>query len=226
MRSLTLHLALAFTLTAQAQRPSFTLQTHRMDVDVDGAPTAYGPASKHPLDNLHNAHLQRNSHGPIVGYLTDDDDERIPILQGPHDPAPGFYISQTAFTDPLRHRPSDPLRYVDATRINYVVLGREARRRGARLGDFAAVYSTRKHTSVFAIVGDDGNPSGDEGSLHLLQSLGYPFTDGEHGSVTHPEILIRFFPHSNPHHQFFRTQQSLDEAAAALHLSRNFSHHH
>ena len=224
MRRRTVHLAFALliALTAPAHQASFTLQTHRMDVDVDGAPTAYGPASKHPLDSLHNAHLERNPRGPIVGYLTDDDDPRIPIVQGPHDPAPGFYVSQTAFTDPHRHRPADPLRYVDATRINYVVLGTEARRRGAVLGDFAAVYSTRTHKSVFALVADDGNPSGDEGSLHLLQALGYPFTDGLHDSVDRSEVRIRFFPHSNPHHQFFRTQQSLDQAAEALHLSRSF----
>jgi hypothetical protein len=219
-----LHLVLACTLTlaAHAQHPSFTLRTHRMDVDVDGAPTAYGPTALHPLDNLANAHLHRNPRGPIVGFLTDDDHPSIPILQGPRDPAPGFYISQTAFTDPQLHRPSNPLRYVDATRINYVVLGAAAHARGVRLGDFAAVYSNRTHIAVFAIVGDDGNPSGDEGSLHLLQSLGYPFTDGQHQSVTHPEILIRFYPHSNPHHQFFRTQQSLDEAAQSLHLNRTF----
>jgi hypothetical protein len=195
-----------------------------MDVDVDGAPTAYGPRSKKTLDYLANAHYRRDPHAEIVGFLTDDDNPRIPVVQGPHDPAPGYYISQTAYTDKARIREADPLRYVDASRINYVVLGDEARRRGARLGDFVAVYSRRTHRAVYGIVADDGNPSGNEGSLHLLQDLGYPFYDGKHDSVVHRgEVVIRFFPGSNPRQQFFRTQAALDAAASTLGLDRNFA---
>ncbi len=201
---------------------SFEILTRRMDVDVDGAPTAYGPRGKKTLDYLRNAHRQRNPRAEIVGYLTDDDHPSIPVVQGPGDPAPGYYISQTAFTDPKRAE-TDPLRYVDASWINYVVLGDEARRRGARLGDFVAVYSRRTHRAVFGIVGDEGNPSGDEGSLHLLQDLGYPFHDGKRESVEHSEIVIRFFPGSNPRHQFFRSQAALDAAANARGLSRDFA---
>ena len=233
MRKFDLHLALAAALltpaTLAAQQPthpSFEILTHRMDVDVDGAPTAYGPANKKTLDILAHARYRGRRHGEIVGYLTDDDNPRIPILQGPHDPAPGYYISQTAFTDPTRHRDADPLRYVDASRINYVVLGNRAHHLGARLGDFVAVYSNRTHRSAFALVADDGNPSGDEGSLHLLQALGYPFVDGKEDSVTHAEVRIRFYPHSNPHHQFFPTQSALDQAATKLGLSRDFSTAH
>jgi len=88
-----------------------------------------------------------------------------------------------------------------------------------KVGDFVAVYSERSQRAVFAIVGDTGNPTGDEGSLHLLQALGYPFRDGRSGSVTRPEIIVRFFPNSNPKHTFFFTQGALDEAATKLGLS-------
>jgi hypothetical protein len=213
-------LSSAQTQTAPA---SFELRTHRFDVDVDGAPNAYGPPGSHPLDTAHDAHYRGNPRAEVVGYLTDDDHPNLPILQGPHDPCPGYYISQTAFTDPARTDPRDPLRYVDATRINYVVLGNAARRRGARVGDFVAVYSRHTHRAVFAIVGDDGNPSGDEGSLHLLQALGYPFHNGIDDAVEDPEIVIRFYPHSNPQPIFFRTQTALDAAATKLGLSREFS---
>ena len=71
---------------------------------------------------------------------------------------------------------------------------------------------SEKETGVFAIVGDTGNPTGDEGSLHLLQELGYPFHDGKSDSVEKPEIVIRFYPNSNPTHRFFFTQAALDEA--------------
>ena len=214
----TLALALLLPLSPSAQ----DILTHRMDVDVDGAPNAYGPPGSHTLDNLRDAHYRRRPNSAIVGYLTDDDHPNVPIVQGPHDPYPGLYISQTAYTDPANTNERDPRRYVDATKINYVVLGKRARRRGARLGDFVAVTSLRTHRSVFAIIGDDGNPSGDEGSLHLLQDLGYPFHDGIDDAVEHSEILIRFYPHSNPRHLFFHTQSALDAAALKLGLSRDF----
>jgi hypothetical protein len=222
--NLFLHLALVGALAATQAQPSpaaqdpaaqedFTILTHRMDVDVDGAPNAYGPPNVPTLDNLRDAHYRRRRHGEIVGYLTDDDHPTVPILQGPHDPFPGYYISQTAFTDPALTDPRNPRRYVDATRINYVVLGDQARKLGARLGDFVTVTSLRTHRTVFAIIGDDGNPSGNEGSLHLLQSLGYPFTNGIDDAVTHAEISIHFYPNSNPHQLFPRTQSALDAAA-------------
>jgi hypothetical protein len=209
-------------LRAESQQRSFEIVTHRMDVDVDGAPNAYGPLGSHALDNLLDAHSRRRPGAKIVGYLTEPRHPNRAIVQGPHDPFPGYYISQTAFSDPNCSNERDPRCYVDATRINYIVLGRAARRRGARLGDFVAVYSLRTHRSVFAIVGDDGNPSGDEGSLHLLQALGYPFHDGIHDAVEGREIVLRFYPRSNLRQVFFRTQAALDAAAAKLGLSRDF----
>ena len=217
--------AVAAVFAANAQtsppHPSFEVLTHRMNVDVDGAPNAYGPPGKPTLDALINAHYLEHADQKIVGYLVDN--KQRPILQGPGDPFPGYYISQTAFADVANYNERDPRGYVDARKINYVVRGNEARRHGVRVGDFVAVYSKRTHRAVFAIVGDTGNPTGDEGSLHLLQELGYPFHDGISDSVTRPEIVIRFYPKSNPKHQFFFTQVALDEAATKLGLSRDFS---
>ncbi len=204
--------------------PMFELRTRRMDVDVDGAPNAYGPRGKKTLDVLKNSRLEGKRHGEIVGYLTDDDDPSIPIIQGPNDPCPGFYISQTSYTDHARKDPKDPLRYVDATRINYVVLGDEAKRQGARIGDFVAVYSRKYRKAVYGIVADEGNPSGDEGSLHLLQDLGYPFVDGRDDSVEKEgEVTVRFYPRSNPGRLFFREQEALDAAAKKAGVSLLFA---
>jgi hypothetical protein len=209
--------AIAQTPTAP---PSFEVLTHRMDVDVDGAPNAYGPPGKKTLDMLENAHYLNRLDQPIVGYLLDS--KHRPVIQGPNDPFPGYYVSQTTFTDPTNDNERDPRQYVDARNINYVVRGDYAKRRGVKVGDFATIYSRRTHRAVFAIVGDTGNPSGDEGSLHLLQDLGYPFRNGIDDSVTKPEIVIRFYPNSNSKHQFFFTQTALDEAARKLGLSLDF----
>lgn len=204
---------------AQQVAAPFVLRTHRMDVDVDGAPRAYGPAGFKTLDTALDAHSRRRESAPIVGYMMENGQ---PVVQGPKDPAPGYYVSQTTFEDESRAE-HDPARYVDATEINYVVLGSRARRRGARIGDFVAVYSQRTKRCAYAVVGDSGNPSGDEGSLHLLQSLGYTFHDGRNESVEGPDILIRFYPHSNPKWVFFRKQQRLDEAAKKQGVSCDFS---
>lgn len=208
-------------MAAQDHR-SFELLTRRMDVDVDGAPRAYGPPGSDALDYLSNARLRGRPRGPIVGYMIEEEPPHRPVVQGPQDPAPGYYVSQTAFEDESVENERDPRKYVDATAINYVVLGKKARRMGARLGDFVAVYSRRTHRSVFGIVGDNGNPSGDEGSLHLLRALGYPFHNGKDDAVEKAEIVIRFYPGSNPKHRFFATQAGLNRAAEALGLSREF----
>lgn len=217
-------LASAYAPAARCVSPpaAFEIVTHRMDVDVDGAPRAYGPRNRNTLDVLRHAHHMGHIDEPIVGYMVEDKPPHHPIVQGPRDPAPGYFVSQTAFEDQSIENERDPRRYVDATKINYVVLGSRAQQLGACLGDFVAVYSRRTHRSVFAIVGDSGNPSGDEGSLHLLQALGYPFHDGRRESVEHGEVIIRFYPGSNRGHRFFRTQAELDAAAQRAGLSRDF----
>ena len=50
-----------------ARLPCFEMLTHRMDVDVDGAPNAYGPPGKPTLDSLINAHYLERREEAIVG---------------------------------------------------------------------------------------------------------------------------------------------------------------
>ncbi len=206
--------------TAVQPRPHFDLRT-KMTVDVDGAPNAYGPANLPTLDYLHNAHLDGTANTPIVGYLTRRD-HHTPILQGPHDPCPGYYISTTDFRDDSIDDDANPRKYLDATRISYIVLGRFAMRHHVHLGDLVVVHSDRTHRTVYAIAGDTGNASGGEGSLALLRALGYPFLDGKTYAVEQREIVIRYFPGSNPTHRFFHSQAEIDSAADALHLDRSF----
>ena len=206
----------------QNGRTALEFQT-RMEVDVDGAPNAYGPKGKKTLDILAHAYAPRVPGKPreLVGYMTDDDAGRKPTIQGKGDPYPGFYVSQTDFADIHNPRMEDPRRYVNAATTNYVVLGRAAINAGVQLGDFVTAYSCRTGKSAYAIVGDSGNESGAEGSLALVRNLGYEhITNGIDESVDDPEIVIRYFPHTNPNHQFFKTQAELDEAAKKLDLTK------
>jgi len=194
----------------------------RMEVDVDGAPNAYGPKGKKTLDVLSHAYSPkvRGKRRELVGYMTNDDDGK-PMIQRKGDPYPGYYVSQTDFADIHNPREEDPLRYVNAATTNYVVLGRVAINGAVQLGDFVTVYSCRTGKSAYAIVGDSGNESGAEGSLALVRALGYTqITNGIDESVNDPEIVIRYFPNSNPNHQFFKTQTALDAAAMRLGLKK------
>ena len=193
----------------------------KMNVDVDGAPNAYGPPGKKALDIHEHALAPKSSAHPgeVVGYMTEYDGGP-PTVQGPHDPFPGYYVSQTDFADRNNPRKEDPQRYVDASRINYVVQGSAAKRAGVELGDFAKVYSCRTGKTAFAIVGDSGNPSGAEGSLALVRALGYDIRDGVEDSVDDREIVITYYPKSNPQKAFFKTQAELDRAAEGLGLRR------
>ena len=215
--------ALSITTAARSQLPHapVELRIPRMYVDVDGAPNAYGPPGRPTLDYERNAHRGGRVGGPVVGYLTRADG-RTPLLQGLHDPFPGYYISTTDLRDETVDSDLDTRKYLDARVVSYLVLGSFAKHHGVRLGDLAAVHSDRTHRTVFAIVGDSGNASGAEGSLALLQHLGYPFHDGKEDAVEQREITLRYFPGSNPRRVIPRSQTQIDQLAREANLNSRF----
>ncbi len=192
----------------------------KMDVDVDGAPNAYGPKGKKTLDILKHARAPKGTTdaGKIVGYMLERDGGP-PTIQRKDDPFPGYYVSQTDFADLNNKRMEDPRRYVDATQVNYVVQGSVAEKAHVEMGDFATVYSCRTGKTAFAIVADSGNLSGAEGSLALVRNLGYPLKNGIDDSVDDREIVVRYYPGSNPGKVFYKTQAELDAAGQKLGLA-------
>jgi hypothetical protein len=195
-----------------------------MTVDVDGAPNAYCPDDRIALDYELNAHEGAKKSGKIVGYHTDNHGK--PIIQGVNDPVPGCYISETGYSDVKNTNKNDPRRYVNAAEINYTVLARSARDKGVKPGDFCVAHSIKKNKTVFAIVGDTGHSNGAEGSLALLQRLGFKVKNGK--SVEEPitDIVVRYFAKSNPSKQFFFNQADLDTAAKKLNLDADFASFH
>jgi hypothetical protein len=136
-----------------------------MTIDADGAPNAYHPDNS-GLDDLANA----GAPGNWQGLAKNRDGE--PFVQGPGDPYPGFYVSATALADRTRSV-NDPLRYIDASKIPYIVLpGFLARQLGARPGDFSVVLNQRNDRISYAIFGDTGGSDRiGEGSMALAENL-------------------------------------------------------
>jgi hypothetical protein len=134
-----------------------------MTIDADGSPNAYSPDGT-GLDDLRNA----GAPGHWEGIITDESGE--PLIQGPSDPFPGFYVSCTSLFDRTKDH-ADPARYVDASKIPYIVLPHEVvEQSGARLGDFAVVLNLIDGKSSYAIFADVGTLG--EGSIALANNLG------------------------------------------------------
>ncbi|HEY6442743.1 MAG TPA: glycoside hydrolase family 75 protein [Candidatus Acidoferrales bacterium] len=162
--------------------------TSSLMIDADGAPNAYNPEDT-GLDDLSNAGQPGHWDGIIA------DEEGNPVVQGPDDPSPGYYISCTALSDWTKGR-IDPTRYVDASKIPYIALpGELAHESGARLGDLAVVVNTRNGRSAYAIFADIGRLG--EGSIALADNLGI-WSDARQGGRW-GGILYLVFPGSGEH---------------------------
>jgi hypothetical protein len=156
-----------------------------MAIDADGAPNAYSPDDT-GLDELTNAGDPRHWDGIIT------DGDGTPLIQGENDPFPGFYISCTSLEDQTKAY-ANPARYVDASKIPYIVLPKDvAQKGGARLGDFAVVMNLLNGKSSFAIFADIGTLG--EGSIALADNLGI-WSDARRGGQ-HGSILYLVFPES------------------------------
>ena len=105
----------------------------------------------------------------IFGFLTDK--KGIPILQGVGDPLPGSaYISSTSVVVPGAPDRSQR-RYVDATRIPYVVLPLSFQKAwGVKSSSLAITYRPKSGKYAFAVFGDEGDLG--EASVRLHQDLG------------------------------------------------------
>ena len=146
-----------------------------MAIDADGALRAYHPDDS-GIDRLAHA----GAPGDWWALATDDATPGgSPLVQGPGDPAPGFYVSTTSLYDPSRAH-GDPRRYVDSEAVPYIALPAPfTESLGCRLGDLAWVERTsldgsvHRSAAIFADVAPPSAPLG-EGSIALADRLGVP----------------------------------------------------
>ena len=149
----------------QAGSPVTILFRSGMAVDVDGAPKAY-----HAQDTLALNRLKGAGHSGHWWALVTKDGK--PVVQGPKDPAPGYYVSMTSLQSPA-FDVTDPRRYVDASTIPYVALPKAVVSAGkVRLGDLVAVVNQANGKVAYAIYADQGPMAKlGEGSLYLANQL-------------------------------------------------------
>lgn len=148
-----------------------------MEVDADGAPTAYHPDKGKGLDYLANAGHPGNWWGLVTNTEGD------PVLQRETDPAPGYYISSTSLQDRSKAG-VDPLRYVDSTAVPYASIPRNAiPDYGLQVGDVGFAYYRKNGRASAFVVGDTGprNKWG-EGSVKLAQNLEIPASAKDGGT--------------------------------------------
>jgi hypothetical protein len=149
----------------QAGPPVTILFRSGMAVDVDGAPKAY-----HAQDTLALNRLTGAGHSGHWWALVTKDGK--PVVQGPMDPAPGYYVSMTSLQSPA-FEVMDPRRYIDASTIPYVALPKAVVIAGkVRLGDLVVVVNQANGKVAYAIYADQGPKDKlGEGSLYLANQL-------------------------------------------------------
>lgn len=131
--------------------------TGEMTIDADGARNAYGPEGTDPLDYLGNA----GEPGNWWGIYAPPDGEGAPVIQGKHDPAPGYYVSMTAYLVP-GFEAHDPRRYLDSDKIMFGVVPGNVRKatRGICKGCKCLITdkkSKHKHgRALHCVIGDIG----------------------------------------------------------------------
>lgn len=146
-----------------------------MMICADGAPKAYHQNNAKALDYLANAGRPGNWWAIVT-----DSGKRSgnPVKQKSSDPAPGYYISTTAMVN-SSFSVTDPRRYIDATKIPYVVLpggGTHKNfhpKRAPRLGDLAIAYNEKNGIVVGGIFAEIGPVDKlGEVSIALAKKLG------------------------------------------------------
>jgi len=180
---------------------SYTTAPVGMAIDADGAngqtggvpvyaPKGFSPA---PLDFLANA----GGPGNWFGVVTDNNEANgTPVTQDASGPAPGAYVSATSYRWPEFKR-TDPLAYVDAASVPYIVLPSHWRKEavGVVLGCKATVEDTKTGKILDAAGVLDFGPRAKlgEASMACAEFFGIP-SSPKNGGTSEKRFIYTFFP--------------------------------
>lgn len=178
-----------------------------MSINADGSPHAYHPKNT-GLDSNANA----GKPGNWWGVATDKSGK--PFVQGPNDPAPGYYVSTTSLIDG-RFKANDPRRYANSETVPFIAIPPELRGQGVKLGDVLAVRNEKTGKTVFAIVADVG-PKGHlgEGSIKLAEELGINANARRGGARNGVSYVV--FPNSKLNVEGIPTHEQIQAAGRQL----------
>ncbi len=162
--------------------------TQGMTVDADGSPRCYHPKNKPGLDHPANG----GRPGNWWGVVTDNGKRNgKPIIQGPDDPAPGFYVSTTSLIDGTKNR-KDPARYVNSEEVPYFVLPPKPKH-GAVKGDLGMIINLKNQKCIGGVYADVGPVAHlGEGSIAAARALG--INDSPRFGGTSKGIVYVVFP--------------------------------
>jgi hypothetical protein len=181
-----------------------------MAIDADGAPNAYAPRGR-GLDRLANARRRTR----WVGIATNKRGQPLVQKRGRYR---GYYVSTTSLQNSAVRNPANPAKYVDATRVPYIVLPPEvAERFHIELGDLAVVINQQSDPAVFAfaIYADTGpRRKIGEGSIALAEALGLP--SSPRTGKTDDGVLYVVFPGSGLGPGKLRTLKEINSETAEL----------
>jgi hypothetical protein len=179
-------------------------------IDADGDPWAYAPRNSGLTghDDLgsayHKPKLWHQTSGPFPdqpGQQADDWPGIAwgaggPAIQSRQEPAPGFYVSQSALRDD-KFPNTDQRRYCNALRIPYIALSLSKFRSVGylRMGDFIMCMNITRGVFCFGLIGDGKNTDVLEGSVALAKCLGVN-PSPKSGGENHRVILCMAFPGS------------------------------
>jgi hypothetical protein len=188
-------------LPSQNADGSYTTSPAGMAIDADGAngqtggvpvyaPKGFTPA---PLDFLANA----GGPGNWFGVVTDTNEPGgTPVKQDASGPAPGAFVSATSYRWPQLPR-IDPLAYVDAASVPYIVLPSHWRKKavGVVLGCKATVEDTKTGKILKAAGVLDFGPRAKlgEASMACAEFFGIPSSPKD-GGTSEKRFIYTFFP--------------------------------
>lgn len=167
--------------------------TAGMTIDGDGAPQCYHPTGSPPgLDYTGNA----GKPGNWWALATDNKEpDGEPIIQDEDDPAPGFYVSMTAYTN-KGVAYEDPLRYLDSAVIPFAVIPPKLRNAVPPkfLGCHVEMTNLENEKFVSGIMGDIGpdNKLG-EASIAAAAALGIK-SSPKNGGTSRKIVRYRLRP--------------------------------
>jgi hypothetical protein len=194
---------------------AYTYKTARMEIDADGAPNTYHPNDT-GLDFLANSGFPNHWHGVLVA---DPANPGHPFVQ-PSGSTQGFFVSMTALQDNVSPS-TDPQKYVDATRIPYVVFPGQFNQLAGTgmMGDFVMAKNLSNGMESAAIVADIGPSDAALGevSMALVTALGGNNPNPRNGAGKPPgPFRYVVFPRSHKTPAWRLTAAEVDQQARAL----------